>query len=900
MSAPHLRPAEAVLEDLGSSAEQGLSDHESKRRRHRHGPNRLRRAAARPAWRILIDQLKSVVVILLLAAAGAAALFDRLVEAVAIGAAVLVNTIIGFTMELRATRAMEALARMGESQTRVLRGGRALEIPADDLVPGDLVLLEAGDLVGADLRLVESNRLQVDESALTGESVAVDKGSDPLDAPSSGDDIPLAERTNMAFKGTAVTAGSGSGVVVATGMDTELGRIAHLVEQAGESLTPLERRLDALGRRLVWLTLGVAVVVAAAGLAAGKDLLVMLETALALAVAAVPEGLPVVATLALAQGMRRMARRNAVVKRLAAVETLGAASLIFTDKTGTLTENHMTLARLALARGDLRLAGNGDQDRRFEMDGQPADPADLPELRAALEVGALCNNASLGEDGPVGDPTEVSLLEGAARADIHRPSLLEAWPETREVSFDPELKLMATFHARDDGQRVAVKGAPEAVLPLCERVSAPEGAEPLDPEGREAWGERADTLAADGLRVLALAEKDAADADSDPYEDLTLLALAGLYDPPRADIASAIADCQGAGIRVVMGTGDHAATAAAIGAEIGLEGSEAGALTASRIGDSLTRTGDAADAVDPDTREAVLGHSIFARVSPEQKLGIIRLYQDAGWIVGMTGDGVNDAPALQQADIGIAMGRRGTEVAREAADMVLMDDAFATIVAAVEHGRTIFENIRRFIVYLLSGNLGEIMAISAAAVVGAPLPMLPLQILYINFVSDVMPALALGLSPGRPGVMRHPPRDADEPILTRRHWIATLGYGAIIAAAVLAAFAAALLWLGLPRAEAVTVGFLTFGFARLWHLFNMRDPGSPLLVNEITRNPFAWISIAVGIALLLAAIAIPVLAEVLSTAVPGPAGWTLCLGFSFIPLIVVQGMKAARIGWEGG
>jgi Ca2+-transporting ATPase len=494
----------------------------------------------------------------------------------------------------------------------------------------------------------------------------------------------------------------------------------------------------------------------------------------------------------------------------------------------------------------------------------------------------------------------VSLLEGAARADIQRPALLETWPETREVSFDPELKLMATFHARDDGQRVAVKGAPEAVLPICARVLAAGGPEPLDADARDAWGGRADALAADGLRVLALAEKDAPTTESDPYEDLTLLGLAGLYDPPRADIARAIADCQGAGIRVVMGTGDHAATAAAIGAEIGLAGSEAGALEAARLGDTLTRSAEEPAQVDPDTRAAVLAHSVFARVSPEQKLGIIRLYQEAGWIVGMTGDGVNDAPALRQADIGIAMGRRGTEVAREAADMVLMDDAFPTILAAVEHGRTIFGNIRRFIVYLLSGNLGEIMAISAAAVVGAPLPMLPLQILYINFVSDVMPALALGLSPGRPGEMGHPPREAEEPILRPADWAATLGYGAIIAAAVLGAFAAALLWLGLPRAEAVTVGFLTFGFARLWHLFNMRDPGSPLLMNEITRNPFAWVSIGVGVALLLAAVAVPVLAETLSTAMPGHAGWALCLGASCVPLILVQAMKAARLGWERG
>ena len=886
-TAPHQEPAEALLDRLDSSIEHGLDKGEVRRRRQEYGPNRLEEARARSAWRILIDQLTSLIVLLLIAAALAAAAFGRWVEAIAIGAAVLVNTVIGFTMELRATRAMEALQRMGKTRARVRRGGRERTVPADELVPGDIVLLEAGDMVGADLRLLEANRLQVDEAALTGESVPVTKRTGTLGRA----DPPIGERDNMAYKGTAVTDGSGLGVVVATGMDTELGNISRLVEEAEQSATPLEQRLETLGRRLIWLTLAVAVVVAGAGYIAGKDWLVMLETAIALAIAAVPEGLPVVATLALARGMQKMARRNAVVKRLSAVETLGTASLIFTDKTGTLTENHMTLARIALAAETLELEQGPGGARFLREDDTEVGVDDVPGLKGALMMSALCNNASLGEDGGVGDPTEVALLEGAAAVGQHREQLLERLPEEREISFDPDVKMMATVHATADGYGYAVKGAPEAVLPRCTHVRRADGDTALTNAEREDWQTRSENLAADGLRLLAIAEKVADSPDAEPYADLTLLALTGLYDPPRAGIETTIAACQDAGIRVIMGTGDHAATAQAIAAEIGLAPPDTEPVDASTLG-------DLAELAETE-RERLLAREVFARISPEQKLKLIDLYQDAGWVVGMTGDGVNDAPALKQADIGIAMGRRGTEVARQAADIVLKDDAFETLVHAIEHGRTIFRNIRRFIIYLLSGNLAEIMAVSAAAVVGAPLPLLPLQILYINFVSDVMPALALGLSPSPAGVMDAPPRPKDEPIVKRAHWLAITGYGALIAATVLAAFALALLWLKLDTAQAVTIGFLTFGLTRLVHVLNMRSARSPVFVNEITKNPTVWIAMAVGVGLLALAVWVPVAADVLGIA-PLPAnGWLLIAGFSLLPLVVVQVTKqviAARRG----
>lgn len=883
---PWSKPVDKILADAGVDAARGLDKNAVTKRRRQHGPNRLRETASHPAWRILINQLESVVVLLLLSAATAAAVFGRTVEALAIGAAILVNTMIGFTMELRATRAMEALRRMGKVTVRVRRDGTTTEIAADALVPGDIVLLEAGDMIAADLRLVEANGLQCDEAALTGESIATDKAVAAL----TDENAPLGDRRNMAYKGTAVTQGSGSGVVIATGMATELGHISNLVEHAEQSVTPLEKRLDVLGRHMIWITLAIAVVVAGAGFVAGKDLLVMLETAIALAIAAVPEGLPVVATLALAQGMRRMARRNAVVKRLSAVEALGAANVIFTDKTGTLTENHMVLARLALARGTLKL--DTDNGAGFRLDGQRLEPGETPELQAALEVGALCNNASLDVGGAAGDPTEVAFLEAAKNAGFSHGALLDKYPETREISFDPELKMMATFHGHDGRYRVAVKGAPESVIDVCTHVLTTEGEMPLDDEARQHWHARSDELAAEGLRMLVLAQKTVDNQQAEPYKSLTLLGLAGLYDPPRAGIKDTIAACQAAGIRLIMGTGDHAATAQAIALEIGLTDKDTEPVEAAQL------TG--LKSLDDNQRRELLECKVFARISPEQKLDLVTLYQDAGRVVGMTGDGVNDAPALKKADIGIAMGKRGTEVAREAADMVLKDDAFGTILVAIEHGRTIFQNIRRFIIYLLSGNLGEIMAISAAALVAAPLPMLPLQILYINFVSDVMPALALGLSRSEAGVMQRPPRNAREPILLRHHWVAIVGYGVLIAAAVLGAFAIALHIYRLEPSRAVTIGFLTFGFARLWHVFNMRSADSPLFINEVTSNRYVWMAIITGIALLLAAAYLPVLAGILSVQAPDITGWLLSLSFSVLPLIVVQLMKMRGVLWEKG
>jgi Ca2+-transporting ATPase len=879
---PWSRAAQQVTEALGVDPDRGLDAAAVHERRARYGPNRLREARRRSAWRILFDQFTSLIVAMLAAASVAAFVLVDWLDGTAIAVVIVINALLGFFTELKAVRSMEALYRLGQVTARVRRDGRVAEIPAAELVPGDIVVVEGGDVVTADLRLIQASKLQANEAALTGESAPVGKSVEPVP-----EGTVLPERASMLYKGTTLTRGSGEGVAVATGLETELGRITSLVEETETGETPLERRLERLGRRLVVVTLGLALVVGALGVFAGRELVVMLETAIALAVATVPEGLPVVATIALARGMWRMARQNALINRLSAVETLGATGVICTDKTGTLTENRMSVARLRLADGEFVRGKDGGGDWSFERDGQAVDVDAEPALREALETGLLCNNADFDEkadpDGEhaVGDPVEVALLAAALRSGIRREALLQEQPEERQEAFDPETKMMATFHRREGGVRLAVKGAPEAVIEACTHVRTGEGSRELGQDGRGGWLERNAAMARDGLRVLALATRVADSATGHPYADLVLLGLVGLVDPPRNDVRDAIARCQSAGIRVVMVTGDQAATAAYVARAVGLIGDgEPEVLPGSAIGPL--------EALTDEQRRRLVGATLFARVEPAQKLGLIALHQQAGNVVAMTGDGVNDAPALKKADIGIAMGRRGTQAAREAAAMVLKDDAFRTILVAVEQGRIIFDNIRKFVLYLLSCNVSELLVVALATAASAPLPILPLQILFLNIVTDVFPALALGVGAGDPDVMQRKPRPSDESILTRNHWIAVAVYGAVITVAVLGAFAAGLLWLEVGEGAAVTVSFLTLALAQLWHVFNMRDADAGLLRNDVVRNPWVWGALLLCLLLIAAAVFMPSLADVLGV-VPlrGPA-WALVVGCSLVPLLVGQ------------
>jgi len=862
----HAIEAHAVLERLEVDRGQGLSVEGVEQRREKHEPNQLREEKRRSAWLIFIDQFKSIVIILLAVAGGAALATARWPEAIALAAVIIVNTLIGFFSEWKAVRSMEALRKLGEHNCRVRRDGVEKEIAAADLVPGDIVLIGAEELAAADMRVLTAEELRVNEAALTGESVPVDKTIQPVEA-----GAPLAERTCMLYKGTSPTSGQAEAVVVATGMETELGRISQLAQEAESGTVPLQEKLDDLGRRLAWVTIGIVVVVAIAGVLAGREMMQMVEVSIALGAAAIPEGLPIVATIALAHGMYLMAKRNAVVNRLTTVETLGATGIIFTDKTGTLTENRMAVRKIVTP----------EDEHEFE-DHRPKEDCDTENvmLRRVIQNAVLCNSAILGEgeDGDTGDPTEIALLEVGASLGLDRKALLEEAAEELQVAFDPDVMMMGSYHRNTESLSLAVKGAPGAVLEKCVRQTHRDGDSEMTEEDRKRWREQADEMAAQGLRLLAVADRPAESSDeAEPYRDLCFLGLIGMVDPPRKGIREAVEECQRAGIRPIMVTGDRADTGRAIGEQVGLtekgESIEGGELNDLEL-------------LSNEARSRVLKANVFARVTPKQKLELVKLYQNSGEIVAMTGDGVNDAPALKQADIGVAMGKRGTDAAKQVADMVLRDDKFSTIAAAIWQGRVIFANIRKSVVFMLCTNLAEILVVTIASLAYWPIPLLPLQILFLNVLTDVFPGLALGLGRGSREVMDRPPRDPKEPVLTRHHWMAIGGWSFVVGACVLGALNLALLALGFEETQAVTVSFLTLGFAKLWFVFNLRDQKRRILRNEITQNRWIWAALALCTCLLLLAVYFPPLSAVLETQDPGLDGWLLILGMSLVPAIL--------------
>ena len=872
-------PVAEVAKVLGSDPGLGLDPAEVERRRDAFGENRLRAQKRKSTFAILTHQFQSIIVWLLGGAAVLSFAFGDLAEGIAILVVLALNTAIGFFTELKASRSMEALFRIAEVRTRVRRNGRVQEVNAVDLVPGDIVILEAGDIVTADLRLVDASNLQADESVLTGESAPILKSISPV-----GTQAQLGDQTSMAFKGTAITQGAGEGIVVATGMQTELGRISKLVQTATADSAPLERRLDRLGHRLVWLTLVLAGMTIAAGILRGQDIAVMIQTGVALAVAAVPEGLPVVATFSLARGMWRMSQRNALITQLSAVETLGATTVILTDKTGTLTENRMTVVRYVLDGTDVTVDDN-DGELKFTTKDGLLDPAHDFRLRTALRVGSLCSTAVWGdgsENGRSGDPMELALLSVGHSAGIIRADLLEDYPERAKHAFDADRKMMATLHGDGDMFLVAVKGAPEAVIDVCDQIIASDGAQPLDDGARADWHRKSASAARQGLRLLALATKHTETVDVTPYDGLTLIGLVCLLDPVRNDVPDAIRQSLSAGVRVVMLTGDHADTAATIARQAGLGDGELKVIEGRELGQI------GPDDITDDIRDRILSAQVLARVTPETKLNLVSLFQKAGHIVAMTGDGVNDAPALKKADIGIAMGLRGTQVAQEAARMVLRDDSFGTIIAAMRQGRVIFENIQKFVVYLMSCNVSEVLVVGLAVGSGLPTPLLPLQILFLNLVTDVFPAFALGLGPEDDDVMRKPPRDPEQPIVNRARWV-LIGYlGAAITAATLGAFALALFWLRLDYGAGVTVAFVTLALAQLWNVFNVRAPGAGILANGVVRNPFVWGAIALCLGILALALWFQPLADLLGLPDPGWMGLALAFAASLIPLLLGQ------------
>ncbi len=851
-----MSPEEALNEVGVGDARQGLTETDAEDRLHRYGPNVIERQEARRWWQILVDQFKSSIMLILVVAAVAAFIFEGTADGLAVSAVIVANALIGFFTERQALRRMEALAELGSSTVSVRRDGTVREIEADRVVPGDIVIIEEGLEVPADARLLESNRLQADESTLTGESEPVGKDLDTL-----GEETDLMERTNMLFKGTFVSRGSGEAVVVATSTDTELGEISRLVSESTGDETPLEKRLDKLGQRLVYVTVGMAIAATVSGIITGRDLVLMIETGIALAVAAVPEGLPIVATVALATGLHEMSKRNALINRLSSVETLGSTTVICTDKTGTLTENRLAVKEFAPAAGEGR-------PHRYDVVAL-ADQSD--EVRSRVKemrrLGALCTNVEAGSES--GDPLEVALAADAREHGLELSKMRAENPEIGEIAFDSQLMEMATIHEDEDGHFAAIKGAPEVVLDQCEGVdSAP-------------WKDLADEMSGNGLRVLAIARRQLDTTSNvnlgpdDVYEHLEFVGLVGLRDPARPEIAGVIQECQDAGIEVAMVTGDNARTARAIGLEAGIIRDESAEVVSGS--DIDERVGN--DGAEEDLR-------VFARVTPKQKLEIIEWFRSRGAIVAMTGDGVNDAPALEKADIGIAMGDRGTDVAAESSDMVLTDDQLASVVAAIRYGRVIFANIRKFVIYLMSCNLAEIVAVGVAAVAALPLPLLPLQILYLNIVTGVFPALALGVGRGSGGVMSRPPRDPQSPILEPQHWGVLVAFSLLIAIGVMGAFFAALGPLQMEQEAAVTIGFMTLALSQIWHVFNMRSDDSKWYRNDITSNRWVWGAILLCLMLIVGAVTVPGLSDVLSLSTPGFSGWLLAIGASLVPLVL--------------
>jgi Ca2+-transporting ATPase len=846
---------ESVLDALNVDPAQGLDEPEAVRRLRLHGKNEFAQAARRGLWRILLDQFSSVITALLCVAAVIALLFGDTAEAVAIGVVVIVNSTIGFAIELHALRSMQALRELGQVPATVRRDGKLRRIDARDLVPGDILVLEGGDIVSADARLIDSSRLQANESLLTGESEPVDKSPEVIPKPSN-----LVERSNMLFKGSALTRGHAEAVVVATGAATQVGAISDLTSSASPGATPLEKNLQRLGHRLVGLTVIVCALMVIVGLATGQDLLLSVETAIALAVAAIPEGLPIVATIALARGMRRMARNNALIERLSAVETLGATSLIVTDKTGTLTANRMSVRRLIIPETEIHVNHS----------------APGPGFEKLLQVAALCNTAELSSsEKGIGDPTEIALLAAAGQAGIDVTALRLKFPCHTNIAFDSEVKMMATVHPRNGRLLYCVKGAPEHIINACSTVWESDNQAPLTQQDRARWLDRANTLGDEGLRTLAFAFKEEDRADVHPYHELTFLGMAGIADPPHAGISEDMRACHDAGIRVTMVTGDQLATARAIAREINLcpVGHECQAL-------------DASDIQETENNELALASAdVIARANPKLKLGLIAMHQARGEVVAMTGDGVNDAPALKKADIGVAMGERGTQVAREAAAMVLEDDEFSTIIGAVAQGRVIYTNIRKFVVYLLSCNLSEILVIGVATLIGAAPPLLPLQILFLNLVTDVFPALALGACGAEKGIMKQAPRPRSEPLIGRQQWARIASHALVITLSVVGGVEVAAHLPGLEKNPPLTLAFLILAFSQLWHVFNMRADHSRSINNEITRNPWVWAAVVVCIAILGLALGFGPLRDVLVLTMPDSQGWLLILCASLVPLL---------------
>jgi Ca2+-transporting ATPase len=933
-----------VATALGTDISHGLSSAEVRARLAQYGPNQLKETPGPSIWQLLFEQFKDFLVLLLLGSATVSVLLGEYVDAIAIMAIVIINAVLGVMQDWRAEQSLRALKRMAAPTATVVRDGRQENIPAEGLVPGDLVVLSAGNHVPADLRLVESVNLRIQEAALTGESTPVEKNAMAV----LGSDVPIGDRQNSTFMGTLVTYGRGKGIVSSTGMHTQFGLIAQMLSAVSSEETPLQKRLEQLGKVLGTGALAICGVIFLVGVVRDtrfslilppgsgsalsgpqwalamfnslvgylnlyqKQLLELFMTAVSLAIAAVPEGLPAVVTICLALGMQRMVRRHALLRRLPAVETLGTATAICSDKTGTLTQNEMTVTQVWAAGRLYHVGGQGYSPYgEFRQGEQAIEPESFRPLRLTLKAALLCNDAHLERVEPangtlretwrmVGDPTEGALVVLAGKAGLWRDAMEQAEPRVAEVPFDSETKRMttihsavatshtavATSHALQGGEtpfRAYVKGAPDLLLALCSHYQGVDGMLPLTDAARAQIMQANDDLASQALRVLAIAYRPLESAQTEGLNwadarNLVFLGLTGMIDPPRPEVRAAVDICRQAGIKPVMITGDHKDTAVAIGKELNFFDA-----------DSMTLTGAELDKLSDAQFDALVQKvGVYARVSPQHKVRIVDALKKAGHIVAMTGDGVNDAPALKRADIGIAMGITGTDVAKETADMILTDDNFASIVSAVEEGRVIYSNIRKFVYYLLSCNVGEILIIFLAMLAGLPLPLRPIHLLWLNLVTDGLPALALGLETGEPGIMQRPPRPAREPIINREMALSTIVQAIAITATTLGGFLLGLRLYPGSLTAAQTIAFVTLISAELFRASTSRSERYPLLRLGLFSNKYmVWATLS-SFVLMLGVVYLPLFEPIFYTHNLPLRDWLYILPLTLIPSIAAE------------
>ncbi|MFH1858550.1 MAG: cation-translocating P-type ATPase [Candidatus Omnitrophota bacterium] len=886
MKLPHTLSVPETIAELRTDLKRGLSSSEAAKRFSEYGPNELPEARRISPWRILLEQFKNILIVILLIAAALSVFLGHAIEAIAIAVIVLFAVFLGFVQEYRAERAIEALRKMAAPTATVLRDGDEVEVPARELVPGDVILLKVGDKIAADSRLLEAVNLQAEESALTGESVPVEKNTAPL----SGEELPLGDRKNMVYGGTAVTYGRGRAVVVATGSRTEFGKIAQLLQTIETGKTPLQENLDRVGAVLARAAFVIVMLIVVLGFFRGQPLLEMLIFGIALAVAAVPEALPAVVTISLAIGVQRMVKRHALIRRLPAVEALGSTSVICSDKTGTLTKDEMTVRRIFVSDKMIELSGSGYEPRGdFSSKGSVITP--FPSLVALLRAATLSSDAQMIEEksgrwGVRGDPTEGALVVAAAKAGLKKSELEKQSPRVNEIPFMSETKRMTTLHEIPSGKVAYSKGAPEFILESCTRYLVEQDEAPLSEEGKRRILEAAQQMARDALRVLAVAQKSDASIET-AEKEMTFLGLVGMIDPPRPEAKAAVATCQKAGIKPVMITGDHPITAEAIARELGI-------LKTGRVvtGQALEKMDDAEFEREVETIE------VYARVSPSHKLRVVTALQRKRHIVAMTGDGINDAPALKKADIGVAMGIAGTDVTREAAVMTLTDDNFASIVAAVEEGRGIFDNVKKYLMYLLSANMGEIGLIAGATFLGLPLPLTAVQILYVNLATDGLPALALAVDPPESDLMRRRPRDPGVGIFTRPV-VTLIGVGGAWSACINLYLFGWALRSGRTLHEAMTMTFVSLILIEFFKAYSFRSDR-----HSIVQHPFSnkWLNAAIlwELALLMVVVYTPFLHKPFSTFGLSPADWMAVLSAAGTILPVLELAKwMVRRDWFG-